>query len=331
MMGWLLAALLLAVLVAAVFTAVHHAEVVACRVGEPFGTLVLAMAVTVIESALIVSMMLSDSSANSALARDTVYATVMIVCNGVVGGCLFAGAIRHRVLNFRAEGAGSALSVLIALAALTLVLPGMTLTTPGPAYSRSQLVFAGVVSLALYGVLLFVQTVRHRDYFLPEDGDEERHVDRPSTKRTVVSGAALIVALVAVVGLAKALSPRIEAGVAALSAPPAVVGVAIAILVLMPETMAALNAAWRNRMQTSLNLALGSALATIGLTIPVVAALSVLAELPLHLGLAPKEVTMLALTLLISAVTFASGRATILQGAVHLVIFAVFLFLSIVP
>jgi Ca2+:H+ antiporter len=134
-----------------------------------------------------------------------------------------------------------------------------------------------------------------------------------------------------VVGLAKALSPSIEAGVAALSAPPAVVGVAIAILVLMPETMAALNAAWRNRMQTSLNLALGSALATIGLTIPVVAALSVLAKLPLHLGLAPKEVTMLALTLLISAVTFASGRATILQGAVHLVIFAVFLFLSIVP
>jgi Ca2+:H+ antiporter len=180
-------------------------------------------------------------------------------------------------------------------------------------------------------VFVFVQTVRHRDYFLPVGEDEDQHVQPPSTRKALLSLALLVVALIAVVGLAKTLSPSIEAGVAALSAPQAVVGVAIAVLVLMPETLAAVKAALRNRMQTSLNLALGSALATIGLTIPSVAAVSIFAGLPLELGLPPKEVTMLALTLLISVVTFASGRATILQGAVHLVLFAVFLFLSVVP
>jgi Ca2+:H+ antiporter len=330
-LNWILISLLSVALIAVVFLAVHHAEVVAHRVGEPFGTLVLALAVTVIESSLIVSMMLSDKGANSALARDTVYATVMIVCNGVVGACLLAGALRHRVLTFRAEGAAPALSVLIALATLTLVLPAMTLTTPGPSYSSAQLAFAGVMSLVLYGVFLFVQTVRHRDYFLPVSGDEEQHMAPPSARKTLVSLAVLLVALIAVVSLAKILSPSIEAGVAALSAPPAVVGIAIAILVLLPETLAAVNAALRDRMQTSLNLALGSALATIGLTIPTVAAVSIFAGLPLELGLPSKETTLLALTLLISVITFASGRATILQGAVHLVLFAVFMFLSIVP
>lgn len=330
-LNWILVSLLSIALIAVVFLAVHHAEVVAHRVGEPFGTLVLALAVTVIESALIVSMMLSDKGANSALARDTVYATVMIVCNGVVGACLLAGSLRHRVLAFRAEGTAPALSVLTALATLTLVLPAMTLTTPGPSYSSAQLAFAGVMSLVMYGVFLFVQTVRHRDYFLPLGGDEEQHMAPPSARKALVSLAVLLVALIAVVSLAKILSPSIEAGVDALSAPPAVVGIAIAILVLLPETVAAVNAALRDRMQTSLNLALGSALATIGLTIPTVAAVSIFAGLPLELGLPSKEVTLLALTLLISVITFASGRATILQGAVHLVLFAVFMFLSIVP
>jgi Ca2+:H+ antiporter len=330
-MGWILISLVSAGLIASVFVAVHHAEVVAHRVGEPFGTLVLALCVTVIEVALILSMMLSQKGANSALARDTVFATVMIICNGVVGLCLFFGSLRHDVLAFRVEGTSPPLSVLIALAALTLVLPGLTTTSPGPSYSTSQLVFAGVMSLALYGVFLFVQTVRHRDYFLPVGGDEDQHAPPPSTRKALASLLLLFVALVAVVVLAKLLSPSIEAAVAAASAPVSVVGIAIALLVLLPETSAALRAAARNRMQTSLNLALGSALATIGLTIPAVAATSILAGLPLELGLSAKEAALLAITLLISAVTLASGRATVLHGAVHLVLFAAFLFLSIVP
>jgi Ca2+:H+ antiporter len=330
-MGWMLISLVSAGLIASVFVAVHHAEVVAHRVGEPFGTLVLALCVTVIEVALILSMMLSQKGANSALARDTVFATVMIICNGVVGLCLFFGSLRHDVLAFRVEGTSPPLSVLIALTALTLVLPGLTTTSPGPSYSTSQLVFAGVMSLALYGVFLFVQTVRHRDYFLPVGGDEDQHAPPPSTRKALASLLLLFVALVAVVVLAKLLSPSIEAAVAAASAPVSVVGIAIALLVLLPETSAALRAAARNRMQTSLNLALGSALATIGLTIPAVAATSILAGLPLELGLSAKEAALLAITLLISAVTLASGRATVLHGAVHLVLFAAFLFLSIVP
>ena len=330
-MAWILVVLVAIALVVAVFVAVHHAEVVAHRVGEPFGTLILAMSVTVIEVALIVSMMLSGKGAASTLARDTVFATVMIVCNGVVGLCLLAGSIRHHVLAFRVEGTSPALSVLIALTTLTLVLPGLTLTTPGPTFSPSQLVFAGVMSLVLYGVFLFVQTVRHRDYFLPVGDAEDQHAPPPTRRKALVSLALLLVALVAVVGLAKVLSPSIEEGIAAASAPPAVIGIAIALLVLLPETSAAVRAATRNRMQTSLNLALGSALATIGLTIPAVGAAAILAGLPLALGLPAKEVALLALTLLISVVTLAGGRATVLQGAVHLVLFAVFLFLSIVP
>ena len=330
-MGWILISLVSIGLIASVFAAVHHAEVVAHRVGEPFGTLVLALCVTVIEVALIVSMMLSQAGANSALARDTVFATVMIICNGVVGLCLFFGSIRHHVLTFRVEGTSPPLSVLIALTTLTLVLPALTTTTPGPSFSTSQLVFAGIMSLTLYGVFLFVQTVRHRDYFLPVGGDEDQHAPPPSTRKALVSLAVLLVALVAVVALAKVLSPSIEAAVTAMSAPVSVVGVTIALLVLLPETSAAVRAAARNRMQTSLNLALGSALATIGLTIPAVAAAAIFAGLPLALGLPVKEVALLALTLLISVVTLASGRATVLHGAVHLVLFAVFLFLSVVP
>lgn len=330
-MGWILIFLVAVALIVAVFVAVHHAEVVAHRVGEPFGTLILAMSVTVIEVALIVSMMLSGKGAASTLARDTVFATVMIVCNGVVGLCLLVGSIRHHVLAFRVEGTSPALSVLIALTTLTLVLPALTRTTPGPTFSPSQLVFAGVMSLVLYAVFLFVQTVRHRDYFLPVGGDEDQHAPPPTPRKALVSLALLLVALIAVVALAKILSPSIEAGIAKASAPASVIGIAIALLVLLPETSAAVRAAARNRMQTSLNLALGSALATIGLTIPAVAVAAILAGLPLVLGLPAKEVALLALTLLISVVTLAGGRATVLHGAVHLVLFAVFLFLSIVP
>jgi Ca2+:H+ antiporter len=333
--AWWLVTLVAVGLITAVLSAVHHAEVVAHRVGEPFGTLVLAVAVTVIEVALVVSMMLSGDAPTpqaSALARDTVFAAVMIVCNGVVGLCLVAGAWRHRVLAFRVDGTSPTLAVLAALAPLTLVLPTYTTSTAGPTFSNAQLLFAGATSLVLYGVFVFVQTVRHRDYFLPADAtSEDAHAAPPSTRVALVSMALLLVCLVSVVGLAKTLAPVIEAGVRAASAPVAVVGVAIALLVLLPETWAALRAALRNRMQTSLNLALGSALASIGLTIPAVAVVSIVLGLPLTLGLPAKETVLLAITLIVSVLTLSSGRATVLQGAVHLVVFAAFLFLAVVP
>ncbi len=332
-LGLTLVSFVVVTLIAAVFAAVHHAEIIALRLGEPFGTLVLALAVTVIEASLIVALMLAGGEATSALARDTVYATVMIICNGVVGLCLLLGALRYRVLEFRVEGTNPALSVLATLAILTLVLPTYTTTTPGPTLSTSQLVFIGIVSLALYAVFVFVQTVRHREYFLPVEaaGVEEPQLEMPSTSAAWTSFVLLLFSLVAVVGLAKSLSPAISAAVENASVPHAVVGIAIALMVLLPETWAAARAALRNRMQTSFNLALGSALATIGLTIPVVAATSLLLGLSLDLGLPDKEIALLALTLVISVMTLSRGRATVLQGAVHLVLFAVFLFLAVVP
>jgi Ca2+:H+ antiporter len=331
---WILLSFVVAVLVTAVVTAVHHAEVIALRVGEPFGTLVLALAVTVIEVSLIVALMISGGTAASALARDTVFATVMIICNGVVGLCLLLGALRHRVLAFRVEGTTPALSTLATLATLTLVLPTFTSSTPGPTLSLSQLVFVGIVSLVLYAVFVFVQTVRHREYFLPVEVDAEVKVETPvlpSGPAALASLALLFLSLIAVVGLAKTLAPSIKVVVTAASVPHAVVGIAIAIMVLLPETWAAVRAALRNRMQTSFNLALGSALATIGLTIPAVVVASIVLGLPLELGLPNKEIALLALTLLISTMTLASGVATVMQGALHLVLCAVFLFLATVP
>jgi len=331
-LGWVLVPAVLLGLAASVFVAVHHAEVIALRVGEPFGTLVLALAVTVIEASLVVMLMLSGGTEASALARDTVFATVMIVCNGIVGLCLLLGALRHRVLAFQVEGTNPTFSVLTTLATLTLVMPVFTTSTPGPTLSPAQLTFAGIVSLALYVVFVLVQTVRHRDYFLPVGvASEEVHAAPPAGSVAWTSFLLLLVGLVAVVGLVKCLAPTIESAVLAAAVPHAVVGIVIAIIVLLPETVAAVRAAIRNRMQTSFNLALGSGLATIGLTIPAVAAISLALGLPLTLGLGNKEIALLALTLLISALTLSRGRATVLQGSVHLVVFAVFLFLAVVP
>jgi Ca2+:H+ antiporter len=319
-------------LMATVFAAVYHAEVVACRVGEPFGTLVLALAVTIIEVALIVSMMITGGPDKAALARDTVFAAVMIVCNGIVGLCLLAGGMRHREQAFQLQGANAALVVLIALTTLTLVFPNLTTTTTGPTFSPSQLIFAAIVSLILYGSFLFVQTIRHRDYFLPSGGGPaEAHAPPPPNKVALLSAGLLLVALVAVVALAKALTPVMEFGIDKVGAPKAVVGIIIAGVVLLPEGLAAFRAARANRLQTSMNLALGSVLASIGLTIPAVAAVSLLLHRPLTLGITPKEGLLLALTLLISVITLGTGRTTVLQGIVHLVIFAAFIFLSIVP
>jgi Ca2+:H+ antiporter len=330
----LLTALAAIVLAGAVFAGVHHAEVVAHRVGEPFGTLVLAVAVTVIEVALIVSVMLSGGPEKAGLARDTVFAAVMIVCNGIVGICLLLGGLRHREQDFQIRGASAALAVLASLSVLSLVMPNYTSVELGPALSDKQLAFAGVSSLVLYGVFVFVQTVRHRDYFLTDSAhaaNEDAHAPPPSTRVALASGVLLVVSLVAVVLLAKVLSPVVERAVLEAGAPAAVVGIVIAALVLLPEGLAAARAARADRLQTSLNLALGSALASIGLTIPTVALVFIWTGRPLVLGIDGKDTVLLILTLLISTLTLGTGRTTILQGTVHLSLFAAYLFLSFAP
>jgi Ca2+:H+ antiporter len=324
------------VLVFCVLAAVHHAEVVAHQVGEPFGTLLLALAVTAIEVALIVSLMLSGGEATAALARDTVFASVMIILNGMVGVCLLLGSSRHGEQSFGLYGVNATLAALAAISVITLVLPNATVTSPGPSYSASQLAFVAVVSLVLYLVFVLVQTVSHRDYFLPQPGTPataaaEGHAPPPGARATAVSAMLLLVSLGAVILLAKKLAPPIEAVVDSLQAPKAVVGVIIAAIVLLPESLAALKAARADRLQTSLNLALGSAMASIGLTIPAVAAVSLATGWTLVLGLDPKSTVLLALSLLAAALSLGTGRTTVLQGAVHLVTFFVYLFTTVVP
>jgi len=320
-------------LLATVVAAVHHAEVVARRGGEPFGTLVLALSVTAIELSLIVSLMLAGGSGKAALARDTMFATVMIICNGVIGLCLLLGALRHREQVFRIEGSRPAFEALVTLATLVLVMPDFTTSAPGASYTPSQLIFVGSSSLILWFVFAFFQTVRHRDFFLPaaDPSNEEIHAAPPAVAQAWVSFGLLLVALIAVVGLAKVLSPFIEAAVRDAGAPPAVVGIVIAMIVLMPETWAAVRAALADRFQTSMNLAFGSALASIGLTIPAVVMASILLDLPLVLGLEPKDMVLLVLTFLVGSIALGTGRTNIMQGAVLLVVFAAFLFLALVP
>ncbi|WP_224274820.1 calcium:proton antiporter [Nocardioides lacusdianchii] len=360
-------------LVAAVLAAVHHAEVVAHRVGEPYGSLVLAVAVTIIEVGLIVTLMVTSDKDAAGLARDTVFAAVMITLNGIVGISLLVGALKHHLAVFNPEGTGAALATVIALAVLCLVVPAVTTSEPGPEFTGAQLAFAAIASLALYGMFVFTQTIRHRDFFLPvapgqyvpmvatkaeaaaaasdraadrtaereaaSDGfehepvdlDEDGHADPPTDRAALASLGLLVVSLVAVVGLAKIESPAIESGVAALGFPQAVVGVVIALLVLAPESIAAVRAAARQRVQVSLNLALGSAMASIGLTIPAIAIASIWLDGPLELGLNQLQTVLLLLTAAVSILTVVPGRAKPLQGGVHLVLFASFLFLTIAP
>ena len=334
-LGYALVTVVAVLLGAAVLAAVHHAEVVAHRVGEPYGSLVLAVAVTIIEVGLIVTLMISGGPATASLARDTVFAAVMITLNGIVGLTLLIGAVRFHITRFNAEGTGTALATVATLATLTLVLPTFTTSRPGPEFSAPQLAFAAIASLVLYGVFVATQTGRHRDFFLPlTSGGEvvgEEHADPPTGRAALTSLALLLVALVAVVGLAKVASPAIEEGVSGVGFPPSFVGVVIALLVLLPETLAAARAARRDRIQTSFNLAFGSAMASIGLTIPAIAVASIWLEGPLVLGLEPTQMVLLAVTLVVAILTVVPGRATRQEGAVHLVLLAAFLFLAVNP
>ncbi len=327
--GLAFAALLLVILFGTVFAAVHHAEVIAHEIGEPFGTLLLTLSVTIIEVALIATIMLGEKEVPT-LARDTVFAVVMIVCNGLVGICIFIGALRYREQDVQVLGANLYLSVLFILATITLVLPNHTLTTPGPIYSAAQLGFVSVVTMLLYAVFLYTQTIRHRGYFVNEAGRATEGL-RLSGRALGLSIALLLLSLLAVVLLAKKFSLVVDAGIAATGAPPALAGVLVAALILLPECVAAVAAARKNDLQKSINLALGSSLATIGLTIPAVAAAAYALDKQLVLGLDAREVVLLLLTFALSMLTFGTGRTNVLFGLVHLVVFAVFVFLVFVP
>jgi Ca2+:H+ antiporter len=330
--GWITALLGIA-LFGSVLAAVHHAEVVAHWLGEPLGTLTLTVAITVIEVSLIVSMMMAGGASTSALARDTVFAAIMLILNGMVGLCLLVGGLRHGEQTFGLLGVSASLATLAAIAVLTLVLPDYTTSAAGPAYTSSQLAFIAVVSLVLYATFTLVQTVRHRDYFLPENAQNNStaHAKPARTGEGWEAAGLLLLSLIAVVVTAETLAPQVEALVAAAGAPKSVVGILIALLVLLPEGLAAVQAARADRLQTSLNLAIGSALASIGLTIPAVALLALFTGWPLVLGIDAKSSVLLMLTLMVATLSLGTGRTTVLQGAVHLVICAVYIFTTIVP
>jgi Ca2+:H+ antiporter len=327
--GLAFAVVLLVILFGTVFAAVYHAEVIAHRIGEPFGTLLLTLSVTVIEVAMIETLLLSGK-ANPALARDTVFAVVMIVCNGLVGLCILTGGLRFREQEFQVSGANLYLSVLVVLATITLILPNYTLATPGPIYSAAQLGFVSVVTIILYAAFLYIQTVRHRDYFI-RDAVDDGHAGEVSGRALALSVVLLLVSLLSVVLLAKKFSDVVDAGAAAIGAPPAFAGVVVALLILLPEGVAAVSAAGRNDLQKSLNLALGSSLATIGLTVPAVAAVNIGLAKPLVLGLEGRDSVLLVTTIILSMLTFGTGRTNILFGFVHVLVFAVFVFLVLAP
>lgn len=316
-------------------SAVHSAEVIAERVGPSLGTLILALAVTIIEVALIVSLMGSSEGGADKIARDTVFAAIMIVTNGIMGICILIGGICHKELTFQKMGTSALLAGLAVLSVLTLVLPNFTTSVTGPTYSAGQLVFASIASILLYGALVFAQTKTHKVYFeaIPEDQIEalEKNSDIPTKTRTIFSFVMMLLSLVAVVGLAKILSPSIESAIVYIGAPKAVVGIIVALLVLAPETFAALNAARVNQLQTSLNLALGSGAASIALTIPVVSFYSLVTDQNLTLGLDSKSLIFLVTTFIAGGLTVGGGRSTALHGTVHLVILAAYIALSFMP
>jgi len=328
--GYVFAAVLLVILFGTVFAAVHHAEVIAERIGEPYGTLLLTLAVTIIEVALIATIMLGEKTVTT-LARDTVFAVVMIVCNGLVGICILAGGLRYREQDVQVSGSNLYLSVLAVLATITLILPNYTLTTPGPVYSAGQLGFVSVVTILLYGVFLYTQTVRHRNYFVRELSGAVDDGAHPSNRTMLLSIMLLLVSLLAVVLLAKKFSQVVDAGAELIGAPPAFAGILVAFLILLPESVAAVGAAHKNDLQKSINLALGSSLATIGLTIPAVAVAAYALDKQLVLGLPARDMVLLALTFVLGMLTFGTGRTNILFGLVHLVVFGVFVFLVFVP
>ncbi len=340
----LLFVVLFAIILWGAFTVVRHAEEIAHRVGEPYGTLVLTMSVTVIEVSFIVVVML-DGPADATLARDTVFAVLMITLNGVAGLCILLGGLRHSQQTYNLEGARAFLAVIMPVSIFALVLPNFTTSTPGPTLSFLQAGVLAVLVLLLYAVFLGIQTIRHAGFFrdpaVAEPGNAGDQVDEPEfadhetgaeeARSTGYHTVLLLLAILPVIVLTEQLAHIVHDGIEAAGAPLALGGVVVAILVLSPESMGALKAAVANKLQRSVNIALGSALATIGLTVPAVLAVSVWFGTHVTLGLPAEEMLLLMLTLVTCMLTFGGVRTNVLQGAVHLVLFAVYVLLLFDP
>ena len=315
--GWLFA-----VILSSAFAIVRHAEALAERVGEPLGTLILTLAVTGLEVMMIAAVMYGGQGA-ATMARDAMFAVLMLVLNGMVGLSLLVGGLRYREQTYNLMGANTFLAVIVPLAVLGLVLPNYTLTTPGPIFSTPQAIFEIVMSLGLYTIFLAIQTARHREYFVaesPNDATSHAH----ATGSPVLHTTMLFAYLLPVVLLAKKLAVPINHAVDVLHAPPALGGLLVAVLILSPESLAAVGAARANQLQRSVNILLGSALATIGLTIPAVLIIGFMTHQTIVLGLNPINTILLVLTLAISMLTFAATRTNVLLGAVHLLLFAAY-------
>lgn len=317
-----------------VMSSVHHAEIIAHKIGEGLGTLVLALSVTIIEVGLILSLMGQNGPDSSYLARDTIFAAVMIVTNGIVGLCLILGGLKFKEQEFQVQGSRSLFVVLIALCFLVFVIPNYTSSTSGGTYSQTQMIFVAAFSLILYFLFVVFQTKTHKSYFEPADTNQGQDAithEEVSKLDAWLSFASLCISLIAVIGLAKMLSPTIESGLLYLGAPKSTVGLLIAAIVLLPEAWAAVASARANRLQTSLNLALGSGIASIALTIPVVIAYAIYSGSTLTLGLDAKNLAFMAMTFAIGTLTLGTGKSTLLQGAVHAVILLTYFVMSIIP
>ena len=327
--GWIIHVLLVTMLLWTVLEAVHHAELIAHKVGEPFGSILLALAVTLIEVSLILSMMMTGGPDAKHLARDAVFSSVMIILNAMIGLSLLVGGIKHKEQTFVMQGVYSALTVLVPMSVFTLIMPNYTYSTIGPDYSKPQLIFVAVVTLFLYISFMVMQNVRHRTHFISAEDTE--HHERPSARQTLVAAILLLICLGAVVGIAESLAPELEEALDRAKLPHSLVGVVIACMILLPEGLSAYKASRSNRLQKSLNLSLGSALASIGLTIPVISLLAAFTGMPLVLGIDAKFSILFLLSILVIMMSFATGKTTELHGIVLLVIFLVSLFLLIFP
>jgi Ca2+:H+ antiporter len=318
---------LLAVMFLSAFAVVRHAEALAERLGEPYGTLILTLAITGIEVIMIAAIMYTGKG-NATLARDAMMAVVMIVLNGMLGVSLIVGGLRYHEQTYNLQGANSFLAVILPLAVLGLVQPNFTVTTPGPVYSPAQAAFLSIMSLVLYAVFLGMQTSRHREYFISPNAAAEGgapHAPGHATGSTPFHAVMLFVFIVPFVILSKQIGVPINHAIQVLRAPPELAGLLISVLILSPESLTATRAALANQLQRSVNVLLGSVLASIGLTIPLVLAVGFATGQPIILGLGNTDITLLVLTLALSMLTFASQRTNVLLGAVHLLVFFAYL------
>lgn len=319
-------------LIFCVISAVHHSEIIAHRVGEPYGTIILAVSITIIEVAIIVSLMTTGGSEYAAFARNTVYAAVMLILNGIVGLCLFIGGLKFHTQTFSPHSVKIALVALVSIVVFTMILPSFTNSKAGPYYTETQLFFLIFACLAIYTSFISAQTGRHREYFVTDDTEsdegEKNHVSNTSL---IISLVFLLVSLIIVVLLAKTLSHPIEELLVSQGLPKSLVGIIVAAIILLPEGIAAVSAARNNKLQTSLNLALGSAIASIGLTIPAVSVASYIYDFPLILGLDVLSILLLGISIFTVMLSLIGGRSNAVYGVVLLVNLVAYVFLTINP